>query len=364
MVMDGGRRKFLSSVGAAVLAAGLPAGEHRAGAAQRRRAARRGQALHPFGFVMHGGAGTIDRSRMTPEREAAYRAALTGALTAGFEVLQKGGPGLDAVVAAITILEDSPLFNAGKGAVFTSEGTNELDASIMDGRTLKAGAVAGLKRIKNPIVLARLVMEQSPHVMMVGEGAETFARQRGVEFVDPKYFFTEERWQQLQRQKKEEEERRGGPPRRSGLGREELAPDERKFGTVGAVCLDRAGNLAAGTSTGGMTNKRFGRVGDSPVIGAGTYASNETCAVSCTGDGEYFIRTVVAHDVSAAMQYGGRSVGEAARLVLEKVGRLGGGGGLIAIDRRGQFTTPFNTSGMYRGHVGPDGRPRVAIYRD
>lgn len=362
MLIDEGRRKFLGSVGAAVMAAGLPAGGATAEAAQRRRGALPTQALRPFGFVIHGGAGTIDRSRMTPERAAAYRAALTQALTAGFEVLRRGGPGLDAVVAAITLLEDSPLFNAGKGAVFTSEGTNELDASIMDGRTLKAGAVAGLKRIKNPIRLARLVMEQSPHVMLVGDGAETFARQQSVELVDPKYFFTEERWEQLQRRK--EEERRNDPPKRSGLVGAELLPDEKKFGTVGAVCLDRAGNLSAGTSTGGMTNKKFGRVGDSPVIGAGTYASNETCAVSCTGDGEYFIRTVVAHDISAAMQYGGHPVGEAARLVLEKVGRLGGGGGLIAIDRRGNFTTPFNTSGMYRGHIGPDGQAQVAIYSD
>ncbi|HEV3470371.1 MAG TPA: isoaspartyl peptidase/L-asparaginase [Pyrinomonadaceae bacterium] len=359
---DDSRRKFLGRAGAAVLAAGLPASGGAASGAQKRRAARRSQALGPFGFVIHGGAGTIERSRMTPEREAAYRTALEGALTAGFEVLRRGGPGLDAVVAAIRLLEDSPLFNAGKGAVFTSEGTNELDASIMDGRTLKAGAVAGLKHVKNPITLARLVMEQSPHVMMVGEGAEAFARQKGVELVDPKYFFTEERWQQLQRRK--EEERKSGPPRSSVPRGAKFPADEGKFGTVGAVCLDRAGNLVAGTSTGGMTNKRFGRVGDSPVIGAGTYANNETCAVSCTGDGEYFIRAAVAHSVSAAMEHGRLRLAEAARLAIEKVGRLGGTGGLIAIDRRGNFTTPFNTSGMYRGQVGADGRPRVQIYRD
>jgi beta-aspartyl-peptidase (threonine type) len=359
---DDSRRKFLGRAGAAVLAAGLPASAGPAAAAQRRRGARTAGALRPFGFVIHGGAGTIERGRMTPEREAAYRSALTAALTAGFDVLSRGGPGLDAVVAAIRLLEDSPLFNAGKGAVFTSEGTNELDASIMDGRTLKAGAVAGLKHVRNPILLARLVMEQSPHVMMVGDGAEAFARQKGVELVDPKYFFTEERWEQLQRRK--EEERREAPPRTSGLGGDIFPPDERKFGTVGAVCLDRAGNLSAGTSTGGMTNKKFGRVGDSPVIAAGTYASNETCAVSCTGDGEYFIRTAVAHSVSAAIEFGRLPLAEAARLAIEKVGRLGGTGGLIAIDRRGNFTTPFNTSGMYRGHVGPEGRPRVEIYRD
>ena len=361
---DDSRRKFLGRAGAAVLAAGLPAarGSAAPAPAQRRRGARAARALRPFGFVIHGGAGTIERARMTPEREAAYRAALEGALRAGFEVLSRGGPGLDAVVAAIRLLEDSPLFNAGKGAVFTSEGTNELDASIMDGRTLKAGAVAGLRHVKNPISLARLVMEQSPHVMMVGDGAEAFARQKGVELVDPKYFFTEERWEQLQRRK--DEERRGGPPRASRRRGDALPPDEWKFGTVGAVCLDRAGNLSAGTSTGGMTNKRFGRVGDSPIIAAGTYASNETCAVSCTGDGEYFIRTAVAHSVSAAVEFGRLPLAEAARLAVEKVGRLGGTGGLIAIDRRGNFAMPFNTSGMYRGHVGPEGEPRVEIYRD
>ncbi len=248
---------------------------------------------------------------MTPEREAAYRAKLSEALLAGYEVLRKDGAGLDAVVAAITILEDSPLFNAGKGAVFTSAGTNELDASIMDGRTLKAGAVAGVKRIKNPITLARLVMEQSPHVMMVGDGAEAFAKQQGgVTFVDPKYFFTEERWQQLERRREEEKKKK--PLKTSALERDGLLLDEKKFGTVGAVCLDKAGNLSAGTSTGGMTYKRFGRVGDSPVIGAGTYADNQSCAVSCTGDGEYFIRSVVAHDIAARMLYGGKSLKEAA----------------------------------------------------
>ncbi|HEU4594747.1 MAG TPA: isoaspartyl peptidase/L-asparaginase [Pyrinomonadaceae bacterium] len=364
MSTDKSRRKFLGCAGAAALASSLGAGEARA--QNRRRRGSRGNnapALRPFGFVIHGGAGTIDRSRMTPEREAAYRSKLSEALLAGFAVLERGGGGLDAVVAAITLLEDSPLFNAGKGAVFTSAGTNELDSSIMDGKTLKAGAVAGLRHVKNPILLARLVMEQSPHVMMVGEGAETFAREKGVELVDPKYFFTEERWQQLQRLK-EAEKQKAAPSRRTRLERELSPPDEKKFGTVGAVCLDRAGNLSAGTSTGGMTNKKFGRVGDSPLIGAGTYAGNETCAVSCTGDGEYFIRTAVAHDVSAALEYGGKPLREAAEGVLAKVGRLGGTGGLIAIDRRGNFAMPFNTSGMYRGFVGADGQPHVQIYRD
>jgi L-asparaginase / beta-aspartyl-peptidase len=367
MGADEGRRRFLGGVGAAALASGLGPGAL-AGAAQENAGRGKGKvsALRPFGFVIHGGAGTIERSRMTPEREKAYRDKLTEALRAGFDVLNRGGACLDAVVAAITLLEDSPLFNAGKGAVFTHEGTNELDSSIMDGRTLKAGAVAGLKRVKNPILLARLVMEQSPHVMMTGEGAEAFARQKGVELVDPNYFYTEERWQQLQKAREAE---KNPPPKRSKLERE-AAPkessllDEHKFGTVGAVCLDRAGNLGAGTSTGGTTNKRFGRVGDSPIIGAGTYADNETCAVSCTGDGEYFIRSVVAHDISAQMQYAGKSVTEAAAATLERVGKIGGTGGLIAIDRRGNFAMPFSTSGMYRGWIGADAEPHVLIYRD
>ena len=363
MVADKGRRRFLGSAGAAAFASCLPAAVSRttSAAEKKGRGPQKTQALRPFGFVMHGGAGTIERSRMTPEREKAYRDKLSEALLAGFDVLKRDGLCLDAVVAAITLLEDSPLFNAGKGAVFTSAGTNELDSSIMDGKTLKAGSVAGLRRIKNPILLARLVMEQSPHVMMVGEGAEAFAVQKGVELVDPKYFYTEERWQQLQRQKEAE---KNPPPKKSELEKERRPFEDHKFGTVGAVCLDRAGNLGAGTSTGGISNKRFGRVGDSPIIGAGTYANNETCAVSCTGDGEYYIRSVVAHDISAMMQYGGKSVEAAAAAVLEKVGKIGGTGGLIAIDRRGNFTMPFSTSGMYRGWIGTDGQPHVLIYRD
>lgn len=365
MVAGKGRREFLGGVGAAALASCLP-GEARAAAGgaapqENSKASQKSGPLQPFGFVIHGGAGTIERSRMTPDREKAYRDKLSEALLAGFDVLKKGGGCLDAVVAAVTLMEDSPLFNAGKGAVFTNSGTNELDTSIMDGRTLKAGAAAGLKRVKNPILLARLVMEQSPHVMMTGEGAETFAQQKGLELVDPRYFHTEERWQQLQRVKEAE---KNSPPKRSRLGREAAPFDEHKFGTVGAVALDRAGNLGAGTSTGGMTNKRFGRVGDSPIIGAGTYADNETCAVSCTGDGEYFIRSVVAHDISAMMRYGGRTIERAAAGALEKVGKIGGTGGLIAIDRRGNFATPFNTSGMYRGWIGPDGQPFVLIYKE
>lgn len=358
----------MTATSAVVAAGGLRAGGDVAAAPTVLTTQRRGGgvALRPYGFVIHGGAGTLERSRMTAEREAAYRAALNQALLAGHAILDKGGAGLDAVIAAITILEDSPLFNAGKGAVFTNAGTNELDASIMDGSTLKAGAVAGLKHVKNPIRLARMVMERSPHVMMTGEGAETFARQQGIELVDEKYFYTEERWNTLQRQKEAEKEKEKAtpPPQKSVRRGDPLSGDEHKFGTVGAVCLDRAGNLSAGTSTGGISNKRFGRVGDSPIIGAGTYANNLTCAVSATGDGEYFIRSVVAHDISAMMQYGGKSLAEAAEAVLEKVGKLGGGGGLVAIDRRGNVAMPFNTSGMYRGFVGPEGRPQVSIFRD
>lgn len=301
-------------------------------------------------IVIHGGAGTIRKDQMTPERERQYREKLTEALMAGYTILKNGGSSLDAVVASIRIMEDSPLFNAGKGAVFTSEGTNELDASIMDGATLKAGAVASLKRIRNPITLARLVMEKSPHVMMVGEGAEAFAKEQGVEFVDPSYFRTEERWQQLQRAKEREKQQR--------------TEAREKRGTVGAVALDTRGNIAAGTSTGGTTNKKFGRVGDAPIIGAGTYANNATCGVSATGTGEYFIRSVVAHDISALMEYKGLSVQQAAEAVIEKVGKLGGDGGVIVLDKNGNIAMPFNTSGMYRAYVDEKGNPVVLIYKD
>ncbi len=300
-----------------------------------------------FGMVIHGGAGTIERSTMTPEKEKAYRAALEQALRAGYAVLEKGGPSLDAVEAAIHVLEDNPLFNAGKGAVFTHEGTNELDSSIMDGRTLQAGAVSGLKHIKSPISLARLVMEKSPHVMLYGAGAEAFAKEQGVPMVEQKYFFTQERWDALQKVK-------ASPT---------PASDEDRHGTVGAVALDQAGNLAAGTSTGGMTNKRFGRIGDSPIIGAGTYADNRSCAVSCTGDGEYFIREAVAREVAAMMEFKGMTVQQAGQAAIERVGKIGGTGGLIALDKDGNFAMPFNTSGMYRGRIDADGKVSVEIYR-
>jgi len=323
------------------------------------------------GFAIHGGAGTILKSSMTPELEREYRARLTEALMKGYGVLNANGSSLDAIEAAIRIMEDSPLFNAGKGAVFTSAGTNELDASIMDGRTLKAGAVASLKHIKNPISLARLVMEKSPHVMLVSDGAESFAKQQGVELVTPEYFYTEKRFKELQRIKEREKQQSDAPKKTSSRATTTNTQtsaqaffDEEKHGTVGAVALDLAGNLAAGTSTGGISNKRFGRVGDSPIIGAGTYANNQTCAVSATGDGEYFIRSVVAHDISALIEYRGLSVKEAAQIVIDKVGKLGGTGGLIAIDRAGNITQPFNTAGMYRGYINARGEPIVEIYKN
>ena len=295
---------------------------------------------------------------MTAEKEKAYTSALKQALEAGYAKIKAGKSSLDAVQAAINILEDNPLFNAGKGAVFTNDGKNELDASIMDGRTLKAGAVAGVTIVKNPIDAARAVMERSEHVMMVGRGAEAFARQQKLTIVDPGYFYTKERWDGLQNAKRNEKIKSDHSYSVPKTG----FPDN-KFGTVGAVALDNDGNLAAGTSTGGMTNKRFGRVGDSPIIGAGTYANNKTVAVSCTGWGEYFIRNVVAYDLSAMIEYKGISVKEAGDAVIKKVGGLGGDGGLIALDKNGNVAMPFNTAGMYRGAVTKDGKVEIWIYK-
>jgi beta-aspartyl-peptidase (threonine type) len=306
-------------------------------------------------LVIHGGAGTILRENMTPEREEAYRGRLTEALRTGFTILDEGGSSLDAVEATIRVMEDSPLFNAGIGAVFTHAGTNELDASIMDGATLSAGAVAGVRHVKNPITLARRVMENSRHVMLTGAGAEEFALEQGVELVPAEYFFTQRRWQSLQRARERE--------RSATDGARAEPSEEAKFGTVGAVALDRHGNLAAGTSTGGTTNKRWGRVGDSPVIGAGTYADNASCGVSATGTGEYFIRNAVAHDICARVQYLGVSLEQAAEdVVLKKLVDQGGDGGIVALDRDGNIAMTFNTPGMYRGHVGPDGQPHISIY--
>lgn len=314
-------------------------------------------------MVIHGGAGTILKSSMTEEKEKAYRAALTKALQQGYSVIQSGKPSLDAVEAAIHVLEDSPLFNAGKGAVFTHDGRNEMDASIMNGETLEAGAVAGVTTIRNPISAARAVMEKSEHVMMVGQGAEKFAKEAGLTLVDPSYFRTEERWKGLQKAIEEDSTKSvldHGNRKAVLMG---VKNRDNKFGTVGAVALDKKGNLAAGTSTGGMTNKKYGRVGDAPIIGAGTYANNATAGISCTGWGEFYIRSVVAHDISALMEYKGLSVADASKLVMDKVGKLGGDGGVIALDRKGNVATPFNTEGMYRGMVTEDGKITVEIYK-
>lgn len=322
-----------------------------------------------WGIVIHGGAGVIQRESLSPEREAALRAVLTESLQAGHALLAKGGSSLDAVTAAVRVLEDSPLFNAGKGAVFTHDGKNELDAAIMNGRTREAGSVAGLRHVKNPIVLARAVMEKSPHVMMIGAGAEEFARQQGVELVPESYFHTEERWRSLQRALEAEKERQQAPaeqgqPQGPSSFWERPEGREHKFGTVGAVALDPSGDLAAATSTGGMTNKRFGRVGDVPIIGAGTYA-NERCAVSATGHGEYFIRYTVARDICARMEYLGLPLSEAAhQVVMDVLVKAGGEGGVIAMDARGNVAMPFNSVGMYRGYMGADGAPTVAIFKE
>jgi beta-aspartyl-peptidase (threonine type) len=309
-------------------------------------------------LVIHGGAGTISRDQMTPEKETAYRAGLSEALAAGYKILNSGGTSMDAVEAAICVLEDNPLFNAGRGAVFTSNGHNELDASIMDGRTHRAGAVASVTGIKNPIKAARAVMEKSSHVMLVGNGAEQFAREQGLEFEDSAYFATPERWEELQKTREEEKEK--GP-------HGSLSFPHTHMGTVGAVAVDHEGNLAAATSTGGLTNKRWGRVGDSPIIGAGTFADNETCAVSCTGRGELFIQGSFAHEMSVLMKYRGMPVEAAARHVIDdELVKLGGKdtGGLIAMDRKGRFAMECNTAGMYRGYIGEDGVAHTFLYSD
>ena len=294
----------------------------------------------PIAIVVHGGAGTILKKNMSDEKEKKYKSKLEEALRAGYQVLQNGGTSLDAVEQTIIILEDSPLFNAGKGAVFTHDERNELDASIMEGSNLKAGAVAGVTHIKNPIRAARAVMEKSEHVLLAREGAEQFALLQKLDTVSPTYFFTEKRAKSLKRAKKEE-----------------------KFGTVGCVALDQNGNIAAGTSTGGMTNKKWCRIGDSPIIGAGTYANNSTCGVSSTGWGEYFIRGVVAHDISAMMEYGGKSLKESANHVIHhKLTELGGTGGIIALDQKGNIVMEFNTDGMYRAFMTEDSS-NISIYR-
>ncbi|HEX7046456.1 MAG TPA: isoaspartyl peptidase/L-asparaginase [Gammaproteobacteria bacterium] len=318
------------------------------------------QDASPVAIAVHGGAGTINRDDLSAEREAAIRAALESALQAGHSVLGKGGSSLDAVTAAVTVMEDSPLFNAGKGAVFNCAGVNEMDAAIMDGETWRAGAVAGLTHTKNPVLLARLVLEESPHVLLVGEGAESYGKQHGIEMVDPEYFQTEFRLEQLHALQ-ERENVEGCGDGIAALG----GFDPLSFGTVGAVALDADGNLAAATSTGGMTNKRFGRVGDVPVIGAGTYADNKTAAISATGHGEYFIRVVAAFRIASRMAFLGETVHEAANaVVMDLLKNMGGGGGVIAIDGEGNIAMPFNTSGMYRGWITVDGEMGTAIYAD
>ena len=310
----------------------------------------------PVTIVIHGGAGALERGRYTPSEEAAYKAKLSEALDEGYSVLAGGGSAVDAVETAITIMEDSPLFNAGKGAVFTYDGKNELDASIMDGRTKAAGAVAGVTHIKNPIRLARSVMEHSPHVMMVGKGAEEFAETQSLVFVKRSYFKTEARWRAYQEALKAE---KAAPMKKeSGL------PHDFKYGTVGAVALDAEGNLAAGTSTGGMTLKRYGRVGDAPIIGAGTFADNNSCAVSSTGWGEYFIRFTIARDICAQVEYAGRTVSEATRDVIHnRLQKAGGDGGVIVLAPNGDFVMDFNSAGMFRG-VKQGERKEIAIYRE
>ncbi len=307
-----------------------------------------------YALVIHGGAGNIYKENISDSLENQYRIKLKEALMTGYAILAKGGESLEAVRAAIHVMEDSPLFNAGKGAVFTSEGQNEMDAAIMDGATLNAGAVAGVMHIKNPIDAAFSVMKDSPHVMLAGEGAEIFAKSQGIQMVDAEYFYTEKRYRQLQSIK--EREKTEGSLVPSGT--------DYKFGTVGAVALDKAGNIAAGTSTGGMTNKRYGRIGDTPIIGAGTYANNQTCGISATGHGEFFIRAAVAHDISALMEYKGFSIQQAAdKVIHEKLKTLGGEGGVVGLDAKGNIMMSFNSNGMFRGFIKKDGTPDVRIYK-
>ncbi len=312
----------------------------------------------PVAIVIHAGAGRIDRDSLTPEHERLYHATLKQSLRAGHAILKRGGSALDAVEAAIVVMEDAPVFNAGKGAVFTAEGKNELDASIMSGDSLQAGAVGGVTTVKNPIRAARTVMEKSPHVLFANRGAEKFASDNGLEMVDPKYFFTERRWEQIQKWLKQQKAKT-----KSQAAAE---PDRHAdyFSTVGCVALDANGNIAAGTSTGGMTGKRFGRIGDSPIIGAGTYADNRTAGISCTGHGEYFIRHAVAHDISARIAYKKESLDKAAADVVQTVlKQSGGSGGIIGLDAQGNIVMEFNTPAMTRGFIDQDNNIKTAIFK-
>ena len=316
-------------------------------------------------LAIHGGAGTLNKSQFTPALEAKYKSGLDSALLVGNAILEKGGTALDAVEATVKVLENNPLFNAGKGAVFTSEGINELDAAIMDGKTLAAGSIAGVRTIKNPITAARAVMEKSEHVLLSGRGAEAFAASQGIEIVDPSYFYTPERWKGLQRAKQRDSL---DQLKKAGQIAYETEIDEQrrkdKYGTVGAVALDTHGNLAAATSTGGMTNKKWGRIGDAPIIGSGTYANNNTVAISCTGWGEYFLRLVMAKSISDRMEFGGQSLALASEtLVMKELPALGGDGGLIAVDKNGNIALPFCTEGMYRGFIKKE-KQGAAIVKD
>ena len=320
----------------------------------------------PVTLVIHGGAGTILRGNMTAEREAEYRQKMEEALNAGYAILEQGGSSLDAVEAVIALLEDSPLFNAGKGSVFNNKGKIEMDASIMDGKTLNAGAVAGVSNVKNPIKLARLVMDKSPHVMMVGDGAVDFGNLWDIQMESDEYFKTTHRWQQLQDAQKTDTIQLDHAAPGNGSKGKGYSPkkDDQKYGTVGAVALDKKGNIAAATSTGGTTNKKYGRIGDSPIIGAGTYAENGVCGISSTGTGEYFIRLMVAYDIAALMKYRNLSIDEAARIVIhEKLKNLGGDGGVVGLDSKGNVIMEFNTEGMYRGLIREKGNPQVFIYK-
>ena len=312
-----------------------------------------------FAIVIHGGAGGIKREYFTEEQQKAYAEKLQEALNAGYLVLEKGGISLDAIQAAINVMEDSPLFNAGKGAVYNSEAAQEMDASIMDGQTLNSGAVAGVNHIKNPILAARVVMDSSSHVMLSGKGAEIMAAKYGIEMVDSSYFFTEKRMNQLKKIQGKEQTQLDHT---AFLIKNELI-DDHKYGTVGAVAIDKNGNIAAGTSTGGMTNKKYGRIGDSPIIGAGTYANNLTCGISSTGSGEYFIRTVAAHEVSNLIQYKKVSPSEALHEVLfNQIGKLGGEGGMILLDKNGDVYWDFNSSGMFRGYKKSNGDTKIEMF--
>ncbi|MET1254143.1 isoaspartyl peptidase/L-asparaginase family protein [Aliikangiella maris] len=325
----------------------------------------------PIAIAIHGGAGTILKSNMTPELEKAYHAKMKESLEAGYDVLKKGGTSVEAVQAAIMIMEDSPLFNAGKGAVFTHHKTNELDASIMEGKTLNAGAASGVTTVKNPIKLAAEIMYHSKHVMLSGEGADTFAKKQKLEIVSADYFKTDRRWNQLL-------EVLQNDPDATALSEDKtdkhanalnyqntVWPDDKKFGTVGAVALDQHGNLAAGTSTGGMTNKKYGRIGDSPIIGAGTYADNNACAVSATGHGEYFIRAAVAHDICARVLYKNITLQQAAdEVIMQKLVKMKGDGGIVGLSPKGQPVFSFNSKGMYRGYIDTDGKVYTAIFEE